>query len=112
MLAELVLSYALMSSEPIYLRQAGEPVVDSIVQLNVEKRWDNNIFLKITPYVMRNWAQDITGRAGAELELGYSFKYFDLGYYHHSAHNLDQNFGSSVELDMVRMHISLIDTRK
>lgn len=107
MLVELLLGYALTTTDPLYLREPGPPYMDNVIQLHVNKELGKNFYLDLSPYVMRSIADGITGRAGAEVSVGYHFKDLDLEVYHHSSHNLDVE-NQAVELDMVRLRWILI----
>lgn len=106
MMAELVLSYALNSNQPIHIRGAGSGIMNSEIRLNLERRLGvlgDRAYFKLSPYV---WLDNITpGRAGAEAEVGYRFDGFDLGLFHESKHSLDLGTGEGIYMDGIRMRI-------
>lgn len=100
MLAELVLSYNLISNEPVRLRAPGAPYLQHEIALNVEKHWEA-LFFKLMPYVQGSEANSVD-RAGAFAEIGIHWGDVDISLYHHSSHNLDRP-GVPLEVDGVRL---------
>ncbi len=105
MLAELILSYNLISTEPLLLRSPGPPYTQHEVALNVEKHWFGGFFLKIQPYVQGSEMVSVA-RAGAFAEVGIHFGDVDVSIYHHSSHNLDRP-GDALEVDGIRLRLKL-----
>ncbi len=101
MVAELILTYALISNEPILLRSPGEPFTRHEVALNMEKHWPSGLFFRLMPYVQGS-DREATERAGAFAEIGISVGDVDVSVYHHSSHNLDRP-GRALEVDVVRL---------
>ncbi len=101
MLAELILSYNFISTEPVLLRHLGPPYTRHEVALNLEKHWWEGFFLKLTPYVQGSEMQSVQ-RAGAFAEVGIHFGDVDVSVYHHSSHNLDRE-GDALEVDGIRV---------
>lgn len=101
MLAELIISYNLISNEPVLLRSPGPPYTRHEVALNVEKHWRNGFFLKLQPYVQGS-ERDSVERAGALAEVGIHWGDVDISLYHHSSHNLDRP-GWALEVDGIRV---------
>lgn len=103
MLAELVLSYFLINTDPIYLRTAYCPCATMKVAVHVNKEYTNGIFIDVEPYVLRDLSSGVTGQAGAKLKIGTHIKDVDLSLFHESIHNLDENFGLPIEMDGVEV---------
>lgn len=108
MLLELITTYYLMNTDPIYLQTQGCPCATMYVGLHLNKEFLNNYYFDIQPYFLRDITDDISGRAGAEVSLGYKWKSFDLSLYHHSSHNLDTYLGRSLEMDAITLKINLL----
>lgn len=104
MFAELILSYFLISNDPMYLRSAERPYTKMSVSLEVHKPITDRLSLRLAPYVFRSLNQ--AGRAGAEAEIMYRFDDLKIGIYHHSSHNLDVP-GDALEVDGIRMRWKL-----
>lgn len=102
MLVDLIISYALMTNEPLYLRSSGAPYADTEVRLEVHYPITEELYLDIKPYVVRSTEDEITGRAGAIVEIGIQFDRFDVELFHHSAHDLDSGDGDPLEVDGIR----------
>lgn len=101
MIAELIITYALISNEPVLLRSPGPPYTRHEVALNVEKHWWEGFFLNLTPYVKGSEMGSVE-RAGAFAEVGFHFGDVTLSVYHHSSHNLDRP-GDALEVDGVKL---------
>ena len=103
MLAELILSYYLLNTDPMYLRTTMCPCADMKVALHVNKEYMNGFFIDAEPYVLRDIVSGETGRAGAKLKIGIEYKDIELSLFHESIHNLDQNYGMPVEMDGIEL---------
>jgi hypothetical protein len=103
MLVELVMSYYLANTEPIFLRTPSCPCATTKTELHVRKEY-TDYYIDLSPYVLRDVEDNITGRAGVEIEAGFNWKDISLGYYHHSSHNLDTSYGSALEVDGFKFH--------
>lgn len=98
MLAELVMSYYLANTEPMYLRTQGCPCANTKVSLHVNKEFFDKYFIDAEPYVLRDISGE-TGRAGATLKIGVHMWDMDMSIFHESIHSLDQGVGLPYELD-------------
>lgn len=107
MIVDLIISYALMTNEPLYLREARAPYADTEVRLEVRYPITEHLYLNVKPYVVRSSEEDITGRAGAVVEIGASFDGFDVELFHHSAHDLDRGDGDPLEVDGIRLRLRM-----
>ena len=116
MLAELIITYALITNEPVLLQSSGPPYARHEVELKVEKEflvgsvaWGGGRylkgFLKIQPYVQGSERNSVE-RAGAFAEVGIHFGDVDISLYHHSSHNLDRP-GDALEVDGIRVRVRL-----
>lgn len=103
MLAELVISYFLSNTEPMYLRTAYCPCADARVALHVNKNYTNGFFIDAEPYVLRDISSGETGRAGAKFKIGVELKDLELSLFHESIHNLDKNYGMPYEVDGIEL---------
>jgi hypothetical protein len=99
-MVELLLSYALISNEPLYLREADQPYKNIELSLLIGKDLGKHYFLYLEPYVMAEG--DLVGRAGGKAELGIRIWDFEISLFHHSAHDLDKN-NRAIEVDGIRM---------
>lgn len=92
MFAELVISYFLISNQPLYLRQDGPPYTDIEIRLEVHQPIKQRFYLDIEPYVQRSRESSVTGRTGAYVELGYHYNEdISFSLFHHSSHCADIN---------------------
>lgn len=105
MLAELILTYAVSSSFPAVIREAGPSYLKEETRLHVRSELTQTISLDIQPYVWIDQGHTPSA-AGAELELAYDFGNGSVGYYHHSAHALDRN-NIGEQFDGIRIRIKM-----
>lgn len=102
MFAELVLTYALASTIPLYLHESQTPL-EFTAQLDV--RGGDSLYYRIAPF-LRGSHEDPVGGVGAEAELGVSTPFGRIGWYHRSEHNVDIA-GPSIRIDAVQWRIPL-----
>lgn len=103
-MVEMIITYAVLSNEPLYPRTAGKPYSGVEVRLNVDHEFYNRYFLILSPYVM---GKDRTvGRAGAEAEIGLKVGDARFSVYHLSEHGLDVE-GRPIEYDGIRLRWKL-----
>lgn len=105
MLAELVLSYYLISNMSAHLNVAKQPYINQEVRLSIDHDFSRRWNMKLQPYVMAS--DRVAQIAGAEFELNYRINdEFMLGFTHHSSHSLDES-GRSLSVDGIRVRIQL-----
>jgi len=113
MLAEVLLTMALNSNKPAYLRTAGPPYQEHELRLHINQQykpfnyysypinidgkvevinilhfWKPILEVDVQPYIQLRG--NVPSVAGGELDVGLWFKDLYIGFYHHSIHNLDQ----------------------
>lgn len=103
MFVDLIISYALLTNEPLYLREARAPYADTEVRLEVHYPITDHLYLNVEPYVQRSTEEGVTGRAGAVVEIGAEFDGFSVELFHHSAHDLDRGDGDPLGVDGIRL---------
>lgn len=103
MLAELILSYALVSDVPLYVREAAEPYNAFSVELRVQG--GELIYYRLSPYLY-GYSEDLVGVVGAEVELGWSSPVGRIGWHHRSEHNVDRD-GIYLRIDSIVWAIPL-----
>jgi len=103
MLAELVLTYALFSNVPLYVREQGPPYRQSGVQLEVTKLLKYGFSLFIAPYLW-SASEDRAGNGGAVARLGFTHKKFTILFEHESQHNFDrETIDRHIEWDVIKV---------
>ena len=102
MLVDLILSYYLISNNPLYPRSPSEPFATHEVRLEVTEDVYGPLFLKLSPYVLGNFEEKPAGRLGAEVEVGLKLKNITLSAYHHSIHSADI-YNQAIEIDGFRL---------
>lgn len=102
-MVELILAYAFISNEPMYLREPGPGYSNMQMTLHVNEELYKNLYVDIAPYVIGR-SNEIMTRAGARVAVGYHFPKVDFEVFHHSSHNLDTQ-GIPLEIDGVQVRI-------
>ena len=105
-MVELILAYALLSTEPLYMRETGPPYANYEVALNIEKDLPWRFYMQLQPYI-KAYSNNLIGRAGATAHIGLDMGDLKVEFYHWSEHNLDKD-SIRIESDGVRLKWKLL----
>ena len=107
MLAELVLTYALFSNVPLYVREQGPPYRQSGARIEISKDLGAGFFLNLDPYLW-SASEDRAGNGGAVARLGFTHKNFTILFEHESQHDFDRaTTGRHIEWDVIKVRWGL-----
>lgn len=105
--AELVLTYALATNDPLRIREQGPPYRESGARLEIHKPLDYGFYFDLIPYVW-NGTADRIGNGGAIFRLGWMGDHFGVSFFHQSEHNFDRTSqGGHLEFDAIEVRWKL-----
>lgn len=109
MIAELIVTYFLISNQPAYINQSYGPKTQAELALRLQKTTDYGLYFEVKPYLLLSEpglyesGYVVPRRVGGELDIGFDWSWGRLVFYHHSIHNLDyDNLTGATELDGIK----------
>lgn len=107
--ATLIVTYALSTNVPLYVREQGPPYRESGVRLELHKTLPYNFYFDLDPYIW-NGRGDRIGNGGAIARLGWMGKYFGVSFLHQSEHNFDRKtLVRHIEFDAIEVRWRMTD---
>jgi hypothetical protein len=95
----------------MYLYEPTSRSYTAQLRLNIHHDFSGHFYLDLSPYADRNLEDGVTGRAGAEMDIGAVIGDTALELFHHSAHNLDHESPlqdrRNLEMDAIRLRCML-----
>lgn len=107
LLAELVLTYAFQSNNPISLGDRSNIFRDYGVRVELSDKLNYGFYYNLSPYIWRSKEENQVGSGGAILILGLEKGRFAIQYYHNSEHRFDGFTGPPLNVDMIELKVKL-----